>query len=83
MRDARLDGRILARSKEKVMADPVPRFELYDDKNTPGEYRWRLIGGNGSDILADSGEGYSSKAGAKEGIADVKRHAGPAPIVEK
>jgi uncharacterized protein YegP (UPF0339 family) len=65
------------------MADPAPRFELYEDANTPGEYRWRLIGGNGRDILADSGEGYRRKAGAEDGIADVKRHAPAAPIVEK
>jgi uncharacterized protein len=65
------------------MADPAPRFELYEDLNNPGEYRWRLIGANGSDIIADSGEGYSRKAGAQEGIADVRRHAPSAPIVEK
>lgn len=63
------------------MADPAPRFELYEDQK--GEHRWRLIGGNGSDIIADSGEGYSSKSGAKEGIADVQREAPTAPTVEK
>jgi uncharacterized protein YegP (UPF0339 family) len=65
------------------MADPAPRFELYEDGSTPGEYRWRSIGEDGSDILADSGEGYTRKAGAEEGIADVRRHASTAPVVEK
>lgn len=64
------------------MADPAPRFELYKEESS-GDWRWRLIGGNSRDIIADSGEGYASKAGAKEGIADVKRHAVAAPVVEK
>ena len=35
------------------------RFEYYQDAS--GEWRWRLVARNGR-IVADSGEGYSSKA---------------------
>ncbi len=57
-------------------------FELYKDNASPGEYRWRLQSGNNR-IIADSAEGYSSKAGAQEGIEDVKRLAPTASINDK
>lgn len=47
-------------------------FELYEDN--AGEWRWRLRHRNGN-IIADSGEGYSTKANAKNGIESVKRNA--------
>ncbi len=47
------------------------KFELYTDK--AGQFRWRLKAGN-SEIIATS-EGYSSKAGAKNGIESVKTNA--------
>ena len=56
------------------------KFEVYQDKK--GEYRWRLIASNGQTI-ADGGEGYTSKAGCKNGIASVKKNAPVAEIVEK
>lgn len=49
-----------------------PKFELYQSKN--GEYRFRLRARNGQIIL--SGEGYSSEAGCRSGIASVKKNAG-------
>lgn len=49
-----------------------PKFELYTDKG--GSYRFRLRARNGQIIL--SGEGYSSKAGCKNGIESVKKNAG-------
>ena len=49
-----------------------PRFEVYEDN--AGEWRWRLIATNGN-IIADSGEGYTSKQGAKRGIESVKTNA--------
>jgi uncharacterized protein YegP (UPF0339 family) len=52
-------------------------FELYEDST--GEYRWRLVVANGN-IIADSGEGYSSRQGARRGIESVKRHAPDAPV---
>ncbi len=51
-------------------------FELYEDK--AGEYRWRLKAPN-HEIIA-SGEGYVSKQGCEEGIADVQRYAPVATI---
>ncbi len=55
-----------------------PRFEVYEDN--AGEWRWRLVAPNG-EIIADSGEGYVTKQGARRGIDSVKRHA-PAAAVE-
>ena len=52
-------------------------FELYEDK--AGEYRWRLRHQNGN-IIADSGEGYTSKANATNGIESVKENAPTAPV---
>ncbi len=54
-------------------------FELYEDH--AGEWRWRLVHRNGN-IIADSGEGYSSKQAAKKGIESVKRNALGAPVEE-
>lgn len=53
-------------------------FEIYED--SVGEYRWRLT--SGTDIIADSGEGYRSKSGARDAIDRVQRYAGDADILE-
>ena len=55
-------------------------FELYEDRAS--EWRWRLRHQNGN-IIAASGEGYSSKAGAENGIESVKENAPTAPTEEK
>lgn len=47
-------------------------FEVYRD--AAGEWRWRLRHRNGR-ILADSGQGYSSRRSALEGIESVRRNA--------
>ncbi len=47
-------------------------FELYEDNGE--EWRWRLRHRNGN-VLADSGEGYSSRSGAEDGINSVKQNA--------
>lgn len=47
-------------------------FELYRDSG--GEWRWRLRHRNGN-VIADSGEGYSSKANARKGLRSVKTNA--------
>jgi len=47
-------------------------FEIHED--TGGEYRWRLRHRNGN-VLMDSGEGYASRSGARDGIESVKRNA--------
>ncbi|WP_233274779.1 HVO_2922 family protein [Haladaptatus cibarius] len=54
-------------------------FELYEDHIE--EWRWRLVHRNGN-IIADSGEGYSSKQAARKGIKSVKRNALGAPVEE-
>lgn len=53
-------------------------FQIFHDK--AGEWRWRLIVSNGN-IIADSGEGYRSKQGAKRGIESVKNNASEADIL--
>jgi len=52
-------------------------FEVYEDK--AGEYRWRLQANN-NEIVADSNEGYKSKAACLHGIEVVKQIAASAPI---
>jgi uncharacterized protein YegP (UPF0339 family) len=54
-------------------------FELYEDK--AGQWRWRLKHDNGN-VIADGGEGYASKAKAKQGIESVKTNAADAEIKE-
>ncbi len=43
------------------------KFELFKDRK--GEFRWRLI--STKKVIATSGEGYSKKAGARQGIRAV------------
>ncbi|MBA7663239.1 hypothetical protein ES703_71278 [subsurface metagenome] len=52
-------------------------FELYVDKT--GEYRWRLRHHN-TNIIADSGDGHTTKVNAINGIDSVKENAPDAPI---
>lgn len=54
------------------------KFELYQDKG--GDYRFRLKAGN--DEVIATGQGYSSKAGALNGIDSVRRNAADAEVVE-
>lgn len=56
-----------------------PRFELFRDN--AGEWRWRLRASNG-EIIADSGEGYSSKQGAQRGVESVRRAVPEAPVID-
>ena len=55
------------------------RFEVYEDR--AGQFRWRLVHDNGN-VIADSGEGYSTWAGAENGLRSVKRNA-PGAAVER
>ena len=54
-------------------------FELYED--SAEEWRWRLVHDNGN-VIADSGEGYSSKQKVRQGITSVKDNAGPASYLQ-
>ena len=46
------------------------KFEIYKDKK--GEFRFRLVAGNGEKVLAS--EGYKAKASCKNGIESVKKN---------
>lgn len=54
-----------------------PTFEVFQDGD--GDWRWRLVATNGN-IIADSGEGYTTKQGVKRGIQSVKTNAPQAEI---
>ena len=58
----------------------VTKFQLYKDRK--GDYRWRLRARNG-EIIADSNEGYSSKASCQHGIDLVKEQAASATVRTK
>jgi uncharacterized protein YegP (UPF0339 family) len=40
--------------------------QFYTD--SAGEHRWRVVAGNGSDILGDSGEGYKNELDCAKGL---------------
>ena len=42
-----------------------PKFDIYRDQHH--DWRWRLVAANGR-IIADSAEGYVSKAGARRAV---------------
>ena len=52
-------------------------FELYADREE--KWRWRLVHDNG-EIIADSGQGYSSKQKAKQGLRSVQHNARGAAV---
>jgi uncharacterized protein YegP (UPF0339 family) len=57
----------------------MAKFEIYKDKK--GEFRWRLRADN-NQVIA-TGEGYSSKAGCKNGIESVKKNAPKAEVMDQ
>lgn len=54
-------------------------IELFEDAR--GEWRWRLRHDNG-EIIADSGEGYSTEADAREAIDRIRDHAASATALD-
>lgn len=54
-------------------------FEMFVDEE--GQWRWHLLHDNGN-IIADSGEGYSTKHNCRKGLESVKRNAPEADVVE-
>jgi uncharacterized protein len=58
----------------------VSKFQIYKDRK--GEYRWHLRARNG-EIIADSNEGYSSKASCKHGIDLVREQAAGAAVEDQ
>jgi len=59
--------------------DSQSQFELFKDAG--GEYRWRLRHRN-TNVIATSGEGYSARRKAQQGLAAVKRDAYGASVVD-
>jgi uncharacterized protein YegP (UPF0339 family) len=55
------------------------QFELFED--AAGNYRWRLRHRN-TNVIAASGEGYSSRRKAQQGLSGVKRDAYGASVVD-
>ena len=55
------------------------KFEINKDKS--GEFRFKLVVGNGQTIAVS--EGYTSKENALKGIASVKENAAKAVIEDK
>ncbi|WP_440010101.1 HVO_2922 family protein [Halomicrococcus sp. SG-WS-1] len=53
------------------------RFEVYRD--TADEWRWRLVHRNGN-IIATSGEGYTSRQNAEKGLRSVMANAPDADV---
>ncbi|WP_321111599.1 HVO_2922 family protein [Halorussus salinisoli] len=73
----RSDGRVemtqLDGSTVEALAPPAQAsFEVYEGKD--GKWRWRLVHDNGN-VIADSGQGYSSRRAAEKGLRSVKRNA--------
>lgn len=56
----------------------VAQFEIYTDK--VGKYRWRLRSSGNYKVIADSGEGYETKAACEQGVALVKQEAPTATV---
>jgi amphi-Trp domain-containing protein len=52
-------------------------FELFEDSQS--KWRWRLRHENGN-IIADGGQGYSSKQKAKQGLTSVQNNTPGAPV---
>lgn len=65
--------------QRNVAEDGSAEFEVYEDNG--GEHRWRLRHGNGN-IIADSGEGYSSEGGANDAVDRVTEYAGDAHVLD-
>jgi uncharacterized protein YegP (UPF0339 family) len=74
---ATLPLRFFATSPAAQAPSPRLRFEVFRD--TRSGFRWRLKGANGR-IIADSGEGYKTKAACLAGIVLVQRGAASATI---
>lgn len=55
------------------------KFDVYRDARR--QFRWRLKASNGR-IVADSGEGYSDRYGARRPAETVRRNIGNAGIEE-
>jgi uncharacterized protein YegP (UPF0339 family) len=73
-------GQEVNKASEALKQEPTGEFEVYQDAK--GEFRWRLQDTNNR-IIADSGEGYTTKANCLAGIEDVRTAARSATINDK
>ncbi|WP_137291374.1 HVO_2922 family protein [Natronorubrum halophilum] len=72
--DSEADGK-----RQRAQPDErTSRFEVYEDR--ADEWRWRLVHWNGN-IIADSGEGYTSRSNAERAVRSVMQSA-PAASIE-
>ena len=55
----------------------LAHFEVFEDR--AGEWRWRLVHRNGN-IIATSGEGYTTRQNAEKGMRSVMRNASGASV---
>ncbi|GEM_PF-921016 len=62
-------------------ADRLSRehFDIYED--AAGQFRWRLVAGNGQ-IIADGGQGYASKDGARQAVDRLKAAATASVVLD-
>lgn len=70
-------------SDDESTAEPahsLGRFEVFQDRAS--EWRWRLVHRNGN-IIATSGEGYTSKQNALKGMRSVMKNAPDATVVSE
>jgi uncharacterized protein YegP (UPF0339 family) len=58
----------------------MAKFQIFKDKR--GGFRWRLRADN-NEVIADSAEGYKSKASCKNGIELVKKLAPGAEVEDQ
>jgi len=61
------------------VADGSLAFETYEDRG--GDWRWRLRAGN-DELVADSGEGYSSKSSVEEAVERIEKYAPEADALD-
>lgn len=73
VRSRQLDANHAPRARQESETGMAGKWELYTDKG--GEYRFRLKAGNG-EVIAQSSEGYTSKASAVNGIESIRKNAG-------
>lgn len=53
-----------------IRGEPMGKFDIY--KDAAGEWRWRLKAAN-HQVIAVSGEGYTSQRNARRAVKTVKR----------
>lgn len=56
----------------------MAKFVVYEDRAS--QWRWRLISDNNVDILADSGEGYTSEDYCRKILNWIRANAAAIPV---